>query len=350
MQKILLKGGKFFNGETFIDGDLLIENGKISKTGVIEDNDSINIDVSGCIVTPGLIDIHTHFNEMGNQAFGFPADMASIPFGVTYAVDGGALWSDEKVLDNLLVKTKVFIQLFLKNGDIDYNSIEKSLALYKERVVGIKIYFDNTLNNGIDYELFKKACNYANENNLKVMVHCSYSPVPMIDIINALHKGDILTHAYHGDYHNIEENDFIAYKKAKEKGVIIDAGMAGGVHTDFTVLKNAIEKGYAPDVISTDITKFSAYVRGGVYGLPMCMSICKHLGLSEVQIFKAVTINAASAVNQSDWFSLSDVNLAVLKYESDNIDITDRKGNRVVCDKGYKCKMTIVNGQIIYRI
>ena len=38
------------------------------------------------------------------------------------------------------------------------------------------------------------------------------------------------------------------------------------------------------DTISTDITKFSAYKRGGRYGLPMCMGIAKVSGMSEEDI------------------------------------------------------------------
>ena len=348
MQKILLKGGKFFNGETFIDGDLLVENGKISKIEGVDCSNALEINVEGCIVTPGLIDIHTHLLDMGNQAFGYPADFSTIPFGVTYAVDACALHSNHAVLDNLLVKTKVFIPLQLHNGDINYTAMEERLEFYKDKILGIKVYFDKTLNNGVDEEIFKKACNYAKQKNLKVMVHCSYSPISMEKIVDILNKGDIITHAYHGNYHAIYENDYIAYKKAKQKGVFIDVGMAGCMHTDFSVLKNAIENGYIPDTISTDITKFSAYIRGGVYGLPMCMSICKEFGLSEIDVFKAVTINASNAIGVGEWFSLNNANLAVLKYEDLKIEM-NKDQNCVSANKGYKCKLTVVNGQIIYR-
>ena len=101
MQKLLLKSGNIFDGEQFFKSDLLIENGKISKIGQIEENDALYIDVSNCIVSSGFIDIHTHLSEMGSSKFGFPADMATIPFGVIYAVDACALHSNFEVLDNL---------------------------------------------------------------------------------------------------------------------------------------------------------------------------------------------------------------------------------------------------------
>ena len=69
--------------------------------------------------------------------------------------------------------------------------------------------------------------------------------------------------------------------------------MAGHVHTDFGVLKRAIDADCLPDTISTDITKASAYKRGGRYGMTMCMSIAKHLGMQEEDIFRAVTSTPA---------------------------------------------------------
>lgn len=354
MAKILLKDGRVFDGEKFINANLLIENNVISAIGNIDEDNAIIIDCTDSIITSGLVDIHTHFSEMGNKQFGYPAEMSTIPFGVTYAVDGCALHTNTAVLDNLLVETKVFVPIFVQDGDINYTALEQILQSYGDRALGIKIYFDASQNNGTTEAVFKKACAYAKKNGLKVMVHCSYSPISMEKIVDVLGPGDIVTHAYHGGCSAIYENDYIAYKKAKEKGVIIDAGMAGGGHTDFKVFKNAIQCGCIPDVISTDITKFSAYIRGGIYGLPMCMSIARLSGMAEKDVFKAVTINAAKAVNsEEDWFKIkvNDIaTLSVLKWCENKIDTLDKEQNRLESSHGYVCKLTIKNGQIIYRV
>jgi dihydroorotase len=318
----------------------------------VEDSDALDIDLSDCIVTSGLIDIHTHLLEFGNSRFGFPADMATIPFGVTYAVDACAINSNVDTLDNLCVETKAFIPVCVKGQSLDYDEMQRRLNLYGERILGVKVYFDQTQSDGISYELFRLANEYAHQKGLRVMVHCAYSETPMADIIDLLESGDVLTHCYHGAYHTIDENDYLAYKKAKQKGVIIDAGMAGGVHTDFEVLKNAITKGYIPDTISSDVTKWSAYTRGGVYGLTACMSIMKTLGMSEEKIFQAVTKNPAHLLSQKSWFCIREgdaATISAIKYDDGKIDITDKAGNRVASDKSYQCKITIKNGQIIYR-
>ena len=354
MDTFLLKNGKIFNGERFFAGDILIENEKIAAIGENIDlpTQAIVIDCTDCIITSGLVDIHVHFLEMGNEKFGFPADLASIPFGVTYAVDVCAEQTDLSRVENLAVETKVFVEIGVKDGELDVENVEKKLTLYGDRAIGLKAYFDDSLGNGFTFEHLIKACEFARKRGLKMMVHCSYSPSPMIDIVKIFQKGDIITHAYHGGYHTIEENDYQAFKQAKAKGVIIDAGMAGGVHTDFAVLKRALEQGFEPDVISSDITKFSAFKRGGIYGLPMCMSIMKLLGLSEEKVFKAVTKSAASAVGQEDWFGLKIGNgatMSLLKWENTPISIVDGAGNRVESAQGYVCKLTMKNGKILYR-
>lgn len=353
MAKMLLKAGKIFDGESFIDADILIENDKIIAIDKsIDGGGAMQINCSGCIISSGLVDIHTHLLEMGNNSFGFPADMATIPFGVTYAVDACAEDTVVSNLDRLCVQTAVFVPIIIKGDSLDYEKMEQRIRLYGERVVGIKVYFDESLKNGTTEQHFRLACKFAQDKRLKVMVHCSYSPLNMEKIVDILQSGDIITHSYHGAYHTIAENDYLAYKKAKEKGVIIDAGMAGGVHTDFAVLKNAIEKGCIPDVISSDITCFSAYMRGGIYGLPMCMSIARICGMKEIDVFKSVTLNAAKAVDKEEWFGLRvgvKATLSVMAWGDTQIDICDRAGNSLISEKGYVCKIAVKNGQIIYR-
>ncbi len=69
--KQLLKGGRIINPENKFDdvADLLIEDGKIKAIGKgLAAGDADIIDVSGKIVTPGLIDMHVHFREPGQEA------------------------------------------------------------------------------------------------------------------------------------------------------------------------------------------------------------------------------------------------------------------------------------------
>ncbi len=69
--KQLLKGGRVIDPENKFDAvaDVLIEAGKIQAVGTnLSADDAKVIDVTGKIVTPGLIDMHVHFREPGQEA------------------------------------------------------------------------------------------------------------------------------------------------------------------------------------------------------------------------------------------------------------------------------------------
>lgn len=351
MANLILKNGRIFDGEKIFLSDLLIEDNRINYITNESYKTATVMDFSDCIICPSFTDIHAHFDVIGDKRFGFNAEMATLPFGVTRAVDACGINPDIKYMESLAVDTSVFVPLCFCWGVPDFESVKQLLKKFGKKAVGIKVFFDSEQIPYIRLEHLEKAVSLARKTGVKVMVHSSCSPVSMYDIVMALGKGDILTHAYHGGVNTIEQNEYSAYNLAKEKGVIIDAGMAGGVHTDFAVLKRAIANGKIPDTISTDITCASAYLRGGIYGMPECMSIFKNLGMQELDIFKAVTVNASKAIGEScvGIKENSVANIAVLKMENCSVDIVDKAGNVITFEKSYKCKLTIKNGKVMYR-
>src|SRR5258706_13642251 len=63
--------------------DLLIRDGKIAAIGAILGHADKTIDAAGCFVTPGLIDVHVHFRERGDE------EEETIASGSAAAVAGG---------------------------------------------------------------------------------------------------------------------------------------------------------------------------------------------------------------------------------------------------------------------
>ena len=351
----IVKNARIWDGNAYVSGDLSVSGNKIVGMGesVALDNAEI-IDACGKLITPGLIDIHTHIKNISNNTFGNDASLCTIPFGVTAAVDGGACKGNSEYLDTLIIDSAVFVAVDVKDDELCLENVEERVARYKDYFAGIKIYLDTSSPNVKTINVLKKACAYADEKGYRIMVHTTGTPAPMTEVVDILRVGDILTHAYHGGQNNSLDEDFAAIFNAKEKGVVVDAGMACHVHTDFNVLKKAIEKGALPDTISTDVTRLSSYARGGIYGLTMCMGICRHLGMKEEDILRCVTTNAARVMNRPDWGVLKvggDATFAILDTNSkEAFSVTDKAGNHFEGDVGYKCVLTAIKGEIVYRM
>lgn len=84
---ILIRGGVIVDGTGAprYSGDVAISDGKIVAVGQVEGDAEQVIDASGCVVTPGFTDIHTHYDGQVS----WDADMApSSIHGVTTAVMG----------------------------------------------------------------------------------------------------------------------------------------------------------------------------------------------------------------------------------------------------------------------
>jgi dihydroorotase len=87
MESIVIKGGRVVDPANGVDAesDVLIEAGRIARIGRGLDvpSGSRTIDAAGCIVAPGLIDMHVHFREPGSE------HVETIPSGSRAAVAGG---------------------------------------------------------------------------------------------------------------------------------------------------------------------------------------------------------------------------------------------------------------------
>ena len=87
MHDLIIRGGTIVDGtggEPFV-GDVAIDGDRIAKVGQIADSAKREIDATGLIVTPGWVDIHTHYD---GQATWDPVMAPSSWHGVTTAIMG----------------------------------------------------------------------------------------------------------------------------------------------------------------------------------------------------------------------------------------------------------------------
>ena len=353
MRRILIKNGKVWDGESFFPADVYVEDGIVlSVSNSIQTQADFVYDANGAIVSPGLIDSHVHLRGLSNVNTGLPESVFP-PFGVTAAVEAWAERFDEGAVNGYGLKTLVFAGGWIENNHLITTHAERLIEKLKDRAAGLKICFDARDCATHDITPVVEGVAFAETHNVKVMVHCNHSPVPMREIVKTLRKGDILTHPYHGGMNSARDDHFECLKYAKEKGVVLDSGFAGHIHTDFSVFQEGLQNGCPPDIISSDLTLFSAFKRGGRYGLTACMSLAKHYGMREESIFRCVTSTPATVYGKAaEWGYLREgrtADIAVLSYEVDAFDLTDENGNRVCWDKGYRCKLTIENGDVVFK-
>lgn len=354
MAKILIKNGRVWDGERFLYADILTNRKIIEKieTEISEEADIV-YDAKGKTVSSGLVDAHAHIKGFSGDRFSTQAEMCCFPFGVTSVADAGGEKGDKSLLDNFVINCVIFALSVIENDRADIQKTKERLALFGENAVGLKVFFDAGSPNVKSIVPLREICELAHSKGLRVLVHCSNSPTKMSEILDTLGEGDILTHAFHGGANNAAEDNFESMRQAQKRGVFIDVGYAGNYHTDFGVLELALKNGIVPDVISTDMTKQLVYNCGGRYGMTMCMSIARTLGMNEEDIFRAVTSNPARALSKDgEWGYLQvghAADIAVLDYTDEGFDLTDKAGNRVHNSKGYRCVMTVSNGRIVYK-
>jgi len=85
MAPLTLTGGRVIDPAQKIDTvtDIVLEDGKVKSLGSVSKPQGPTIDASGCIVCPGLIDVHVHLREPGQE------DKETIATGAGAAVAGG---------------------------------------------------------------------------------------------------------------------------------------------------------------------------------------------------------------------------------------------------------------------
>ena len=85
MAKLTLLGGRLIDPANGIDQttDLVLDNGKVASIGKVSSPDGPTLNAAGCIVCPGLIDVHVHLREPGQE------ERETIATGAAAAVAGG---------------------------------------------------------------------------------------------------------------------------------------------------------------------------------------------------------------------------------------------------------------------
>ncbi len=283
------------------------------------------LNASGKLVTPGLIDLHSHVYPYGS-AIGIPADEL-VPFqGTTTCVSAGDAGANNFAAFRRYIvgqtRTRLYAFVHIANVgltpfpiaelyNIDFAQVDacaKAVAENADIAIGVKVRMSENVIAKHGVEPLKRAilaCEKAG-GGARIMCHIGgvETVALMSQILDLLRPGDILTHAYSGApniggaFTNIVQEGKLlpAALAAKQRGVNFDVGHGGGSF-DYTVAEAAIQQGCAPDTISSDIHVFSGNTPGMPY-LTWVMSKFMGLGYTLEQVVTMATTAPAKLINR----------------------------------------------------
>jgi dihydroorotase len=283
------------------------------------------IDAGGKLVTPGLVDLHCHVYPYGS-AIGIPADELIAHQCTTTCVSAGDAGANNFAGFRRFIvaqtRTRLYAFVHIANigltpfplpelYNLDFAQVDacaKTVAENADIAIGVKVRMSENVIAGNGAEPLRraiKACEMAGTGG-RVMVHIGgvENVALMVEILDLLRPGDILTHAYSGApnlagaFTNIVQDGRLlpAALAAKRRGVVFDVGHGGGSF-DYTVAEAAIAQGCPPDTISSDIHVVSGNTPGMPY-LTWVMSKFLGLGFTLEQVVAMATINPAKVIDR----------------------------------------------------
>lgn len=365
---LVLKGGRVIDPRNNIDRvtGVAIQSGKIAAVG---DNlaGKKSIDVKGLIVTPGLVDIHTHVFHTTGIPGAWAGDSSVRPddfsfrTGVTAMADAGSSgWRNfeifrQTVIDRADTRVFAFINIaglgmitdVTEQEDFNPKEVARLAKKHADVVVGVKsAHYQRP-----DWLSVDSAVEAGTMAGIPVMVDFGYFHIerPYWKLVTErLRPGDISTHMFRGPVPYVgPDGKLLDYlDRARKRGVKFDVGHGGGSFV-FRNAAPAIQAGFYPDSISTDLHTGS--MNAAMMDMPTTMSKLLALGEPLVEIIRASTWNPAQIIHHSELGHLSKgafADLAVWKLQEGEFRLADFAGGGVAAKARFFCELTLKDGKV----
>ena len=385
---LLLKGGHIIDPANHLNQkmDVAVTASKIAavEPDIPPSRSAKVVDVRGLLVTPGLVDIHVHIGyggvpddwysqgaESHTPPFGVPADWM-LTSGVTTVVDTGSAGTEtflrerQMVIDQARIRVLAFLNIVANgmNGGLeqtvdqmDPHRCAQTIERHNEVIVGVKTahyWTEKPWDAGHPpWAAVDRALECGRLAKVPMMVDFwprppqrSYADL----ILKKMRPGDIHTHVFAQQFPILLPNgrvDPILWK-ARKRGVIFDVGHGAGSFW-FRNAVPAIEQGFVPDSISTDLHLRSMI--GPAQSMTNVMSKFLAMGLPLDDVVRRSTTNPARAIKRPDLGTLSvggEADIAVLEKLEGNYSYADNGHARMDGNARLVARMTVRAGKILF--
>lgn len=376
---LALTGGLLYDPCTgsLQEEDIAVKDGRIAARGhnLGEEADMV-MDVAGCIVAPGLIDLHCHIYPlfpypMGDSLRTTNGEEHMFRNGVTTAVDAGTCgWRNfgdfkENVIDATRLRVLAFINIAAKGMHYppseqaveDINpKIAAAVALsWPDIIVGIKSahywakHEEQAHPAWASIDGAREAAALCGKgvmvDSIPVLPERSYPA-----ILARLEPGDIHTHVFAQQFPLLDGAGGIQPYMFSERarGIQFDVGHGSGSFW-FRQAVRCFEQGFWPDTISTDLHHQN--VTGPAIGLLYVASKFLAMGMPLTEVLYRVTRAPALVISHSELGTLNPgacADIAVLRRREGTFGFMDCGGARLTGEGRLECVATLRAGEVVF--
>ena len=391
---LLLSGGFVIDPRNNVNQicDVAVKDGKIALVAPNIDRSSAaeQINVSGKLITPGLIDTHAHVFEYVTGRFGLEADMCGVDSGVTTLIDqGGPSCMTLPAFREYVVnpkKSRVFTYLssylvggmeghyypsLYKPDCVDVAATVKSALANPDIVKGFKAHAELGGFARWGIEVIRQAAEIGAQAKLPIYIHFGQLwPLPadgdngidadtiLAQVVPLLKKGDILAHPFTrhpGGFVDRKGKVHAIVQEAIAKGLKIDVGH--GSHFSYKMAQIALQAGIVPDTLGADMHGYNTTIpKPSMAGTPDEHSDKDHMFFGQVKfsLVSAMTamlalgipiehVVAMSSWNPQRYFGLPDdighlgvgalADISVLNDDRGRFELIDNEGTKITSDR-----------------
>ena len=370
---LILRGGRVVDPSQKLDAvtDVAFADGKVARigAGLRPDAKTDVRDVSGRIVTPGLIDLHTHV-YWGGTSLGVDAEDFCRRSGVTTAVDTGSAGPGnfagfrKHVIERSAVRILAYLHVSFAGiyafsprvmvGESEeirlmapIDAVEVANA-NRDIIVGIKVRVGARASGRSGTVPLDIALEVADEVGVPVMAHIDEPPPSYEEVIARLRPGDVLTHAFRpfpNSPATAQGTVKRAVTEARQRGVLFDIGHGKGSFA-FKTARAMLANGFLPDTISSDV--HALCINGPAFDQVTTMSKFLCLGMPLGDVIAASTVNAAFALKRPELGSLKPGSVGdatILSVSDGRFDYVDVVGEHLTGDRKIASQGVVIAGR-----